>query len=282
MENENILTIKDLDVRLFTDRGELPVIDRLSLSLQAGETLGIVGESGCGKSTTVKSLIRVTEPTSGEVILNGQDFLKLKGEELKKARRNIKMIFQDPYSSLNPRMTVRDIIGEPADIEHCYKTEEEREKLILDTMEMVGLNRDFADRYPHEFSGGQRQRIGIARAIILKPEIIICDEPVSALDVSVQAKIINLLKELQQKLNISYIFISHDLGVVKHIADRVMVMYRGRVVEEGTRDEIFANPKHDYTKLLLSSIPKIGEKMNFEAFDSSYQACYDEMEHAQK
>ena len=145
-------------------------------------------------------------------------------------------------------------------------------------MELVGLNRDFADRYPHEFSGGQRQRIGIARAIILKPEIIICDEPVSALDVSVQAKIINLLKELQQKLNISYIFISHDLGVVKHIADRVMVMYRGHVVEEGTRDEIFSHPKHDYTKLLLGSIPKIGEKMDFEAFDSSYQACYDELE----
>ena len=143
---------------------------------------------------------------------------------------------------------------------------------------MVGLNKDFADRYPHEFSGGQRQRIGIARAIILKPEIIICDEPVSALDVSVQAKIINLLRELQQKLNISYIFISHDLGVVKHIADRVMVMYRGHVVEEGTRDEIFSHPKHDYTKLLLSSIPRIGEKMDFEAFDSSYQACYDELD----
>ena len=263
---------------LFGEKEYVKSVDGVSFTLHRGETLAIVGESGCGKSTTVKSLIRVTEPTSGEVILKGQDFLKLKGEELKKARRNIKMIFQDPYSSLNPRMTVRDIIGEPVDIEHCYKTEEEREKLILDTMELVGLNRDFADRYPHEFSGGQRQRIGIARAIILKPEIIICDEPVSALDVSVQAKIINLLKELQQKLNISYIFISHDLGVVKHIADRVMVMYRGHVVEEGTRDEIFTHPKHDYTKLLLSSIPKIGEKMDFEAFDSSYQACYDELD----
>ena len=257
--------------------GEM-VLDDLSLSIKENSFVTLLGPSGCGKSTTVKSLIRVTEPTSGEVILKGQDFLKLKGEELKKARRNIKMIFQDPYSSLNPRMTVRDIIGEPADIEHCYKNEEERENLILDTMEMVGLNKDFADRYPHEFSGGQRQRIGIARAIILKPEIIICDEPVSALDVSVQAKIINLLKELQQKLNISYIFISHDLGVVKHIADRVMVLYRGHVVEEGTRDEFFSHPKHDYTKLLLSSIPRIGEKMDFEAFDSSYQACYDELE----
>ena len=182
------------------------------------------------------------------------------------------MIFQDPYSSLNPRMTVRDIIGEPADIEHVYKTEEEREKLILDTMEMVGLNKDFADRYPHEFSGGQRQRIGIARAIILRPEIVVCDEPVSALDVSGQAKIINLLKELQAKMNISYIFISHDLGVVKHIADRVLVMYQGHVVEEGTRDEIFENPKNDYTKLLLASIPEIGKKMDFDQFERAFQA----------
>ena len=234
--SETILQVKNLKkyymvgrTGLFGEKEYVKSVDGVSFTLHRGETLAIVGESGCGKSTTVKSLIRVTEPTSGEVILKGQDFLKLKGEELKKARRNIKMIFQDPYSSLNPRMTVRDIIGEPVDIEHCYKTEEEREKLILDTMELVGLNRDFADRYPHEFSGGQRQRIGIARAIILKPEIIICDEPVSALDVSVQAKIINLLKELQQKLNISYIFISHDLGVVKHIADRVMVMYRVHV-----------------------------------------------------
>ncbi len=283
--SETILQVKNLKKHymvgrkgLFGEKEYVKSVDGVSFELHRGETLAIVGESGCGKSTTVKSLIRVTEPTSGEVILKGQDFLKLKGEELKKARRNIKMIFQDPYSSLNPRMTVRDIIGEPADIEHCYKNEEERENLILDTMEMVGLNKDFADRYPHEFSGGQRQRIGIARAIILKPEIIICDEPVSALDVSVQAKIINLLKELQQKLNISYIFISHDLGVVKHIADRVMVMYRGHVVEEGTRDEIFSHPKHDYTKLLLSSIPRIGEKMDFEAFDSSYQAYYDELD----
>ena len=252
--------------------GDVKAIEDISFRVRKGETLGIVGESGCGKSTTVKSLLRVVEPTDGEVILNRQDFLKLKGADLKKARRNIKMIFQDPYSSLNPRMTVRDIIGEPADIEHVYKTEEEREKLILDTMEMVGLNKDFADRYPHEFSGGQRQRIGIARAIILRPEIVVCDEPVSALDVSVQAKIINLLKELQAKMNISYIFISHDLGVVKHIADRVLVMYQGHVVEEGTRDEIFENPKNDYTKLLLASIPEIGKKMDFDQFERAFQA----------
>ena len=274
MDTNYIIETKNLTKQY----GSQKSVADLNIHVKRGRIYGLLGRNGAGKTTTMKMLLGLTKPTSGEVILKGQDFLKLKGEELKKARRNIKMIFQDPYSSLNPRMTVRDIIGEPVDIEHCYKTEEEREKLILDTMELVGLNRDFADRYPHEFSGGQRQRIGIARAIILKPEIIICDEPVSALDVSVQAKIINLLKELQQKLNISYIFISHDLGVVKHIADRVMVMYRGHVVEEGTRDEIFSHPKHDYTKLLLGSIPKIGEKMDFEAFDSSYQACYDELE----
>ena len=175
-------------------------------------------------------------------------------------------------------MSVRDIVAEPLIIHGLTKTREETDQKVVELLRRVGLDDYHANRYPHEFSGGQRQRIGIARAIILKPEIIICDEPVSALDVSVQAKIINLLKELQQKLNISYIFISHDLGVVKHIADRVMVMYRGHVVEEGTRDEIFSHPKHDYTKLLLGSIPKIGEKMDFEAFDSSYQACYDELE----
>ena len=278
-ERETILQVKNLKKYymvgrkgLFGEKEYVRSVDGVSFELHRGEKLAIVGESGCGKSTTVKSLLRVVEPTDGEVILNRQDFLKLKGADLKKARRNIKMIFQDPYSSLNPRMTVRDIIGEPADIEHVYKTEEEREKLILDTMEMVGLNKDFADRYPHEFSGGQRQRIGIARAIILRPEIVVCDEPVSALDVSVQAKIINLLKELQAKMNISYIFISHDLGVVKHIADRVLVMYQGHVVEEGTRDEIFENPKNDYTKLLLASIPEIGKKMDFDQFERAFQA----------
>lgn len=266
--NETILEVKNLKKYykiggqgLFGKKEYVKSVDGMSFSLHRGETLAVVGESGCGKSTTMKALLRITEPTSGEVWLNGQDFLHLRGAELKKARKNIKMIFQDPYSSLNPRMTVRDIIGEPIDIEHLYSSEAEREKLILDTMELVGLNKDFADRYPHEFSGGQRQRIGIARAIILRPEIVICDEPVSALDVSVQAKIINLLKELQRKMNISYIFISHDLGVVKHIADRVLVMYRGKIVEEGSKEEIFSNPQNEYTKLLLDSIPRIGKKL---------------------
>lgn len=260
--SETILQVKNLKKYymvgrkgLFGEKEYVKSVDGVSFELHRGETLAIVGESGCGKSTTVKSLIRVTEPTSGEVILKGQDFLKLKGEELKKARRNIKMIFQDPYSSLNPRMTVRDIIGEPADIEHCYKNEEERENLILDTMEMVGLNKDFADRYPHEFSGGQRQRIGIARAIILKPEIIICDEPVSALDVSIQAQILNMLVELQKELGLSLLFISHDIGVVRFISDRIGVMYLGTLMEETETEELFEHPLHPYTEALFEAVP---------------------------
>ncbi|MEE0440904.1 MAG: ATP-binding cassette domain-containing protein, partial [Thomasclavelia sp.] len=207
--------------------GFVKAVDDISFDVKVGETFGIVGESGCGKSTMGKSVIRLIEPTDGKVILDGQDFTALKGKELKKARENIKLIFQDPYASLNPRMTVKDIIGEPIDIAKIYKTKKERDDRIIEVMKQVGLNLDYLYRYPHEFSGGQRQRIGIARAIALQPKLIICDEPVSALDVSIQAKIINLLKELQQKLGIAYIFISHDLSVVKHIADRVGVMYLG-------------------------------------------------------
>lgn len=260
--SETILQVKNLKKYymvgrkgLFGEKEYVKSVDGVSFTLHRGETLAIVGESGCGKSTTVKSLIRVTEPTSGEVILKGQDFLKLKGEELKKARRNIKMIFQDPYSSLNPRMTVRDIIGEPVDIEHCYKTEEEREKLILDTMELVGLNRDFADRYPHEFSGGQRQRIGIARALAVQPQLIIADEPVSALDVSIQSQVLNLMNQLKRDMNLTYIFVAHDLSVVEHISDRVGVMYLGNFVEEGDKYSLYQNPLHPYTQALLSAVP---------------------------
>ena len=211
--------------------GFVKAVDDISFDVKVGETFGIVGESGCGKSTMGKSVIRLIEPTDGKVILDGQDFTALKGKELKKARENIKLIFQDPYASLNPRMTVKDIIGEPIDIAKIYKTKKERDDRIIEVMKQVGLNLDYLYRYPHEFSGGQRQRIGIARAIALQPKLIICDEPVSALDVSIQAKIINLLKELQQKLGIAYIFISHDLSVVKHIADRVGVMYLGNMME---------------------------------------------------
>ena len=242
---------------IFSKKSIVKALDGVSFELKRGETLGIVGESGCGKSTLAKSIIRLTEPTDGEIILNGRDFRKLSGGQLKEARKHIKMIFQDPYSSLNPRMTVRDIIGEPLDIAKICKSKDERNKLISDTMEMVGLDLSWANRYPHEFSGGQRQRLGIAKAIILRPDVIICDEPVSALDVSIQAKIINLLLKLQKDLNISYIFISHDLGVVKHIADRVIVMYGGRAVEEGDAKDIFEHPSHSYTKKLLSSIPHI-------------------------
>ena len=253
-------------------------VDNVDFEVRRGEVFGIVGESGCGKSTLGKSICKLIEPTDGSIVLDGEEIAKYTPKQMRPIRKKVQMVFQDPYASLNPRMSVRDIVAEPLIIHGLTKTREETDQKVVELLRRVGLDDYHATRYPHEFSGGQRQRIGIARAIILKPEIIICDEPVSALDVSVQAKIINLLKELQQKLNISYIFISHDLGVVKHIADRVMVMYRGHVVEEGTRDEIFSHPKHDYTKLLLGSIPKIGEKMDFEAFDSSYQACYDELE----
>ena len=231
--------------------------DDVSFELHAGEVLGIVGESGCGKSTTMQSVIRLIEPTDGRITLCGQDFRALKGKALKQARQKIKLIFQDPYSSLNPRMTVREIIAEPLDVAKVCKTRAEREARVLQMMKQVGLDPSFAGRYPHEFSGGQRQRIGIARAMILHPDVVICDEPVSALDVSIQAKIINLLRQLQRELGTAYIFISHDLGVVRHIADRVLVMYLGRVVEQGDSREIFEHPAHPYTQALLASVPRI-------------------------
>ena len=240
--------------------GFVKAVDDISFDVKVGDTFGIVGESGCGKSTMGKSVIRLIEPTDGKVILDGQDFTALKGKELKKARENIKLIFQDPYASLNPRMTVKDIIGEPIDIAKIYKTKKERDDRIIEVMKQVGLNLDYLYRYPHEFSGGQRQRIGIARAIALQPKLIICDEPVSALDVSIQAKIINLLKELQQKLGIAYIFISHDLSVVKHIADRVGVMYLGNMMEMADKKALYSNPLHPYTQALFSAIPKISSE----------------------
>ena len=240
--------------------GFVKAVDDISFDVKVGETFGIVGESGCGKSTMGKSVIRLIEPTDGKVILDGQDFTALKGKELKKARENIKLIFQDPYASLNPRMTVKDIIGEPIDIAKIYKTKKERDDRIIEVMKQVGLNLDYLYRYPHVFSGGQRQRIGIARAIALQPKLIICDEPVSALDVSIQAKIINLLKELQQKLGIAYIFISHDLSVVKHIADRVGEMYLGNMMEMDDKKALYNNPLHPYTQALFSAIPKISSE----------------------
>lgn len=242
------------------NQGFVKAVDDISFEVRVGETFGIVGESGCGKSTMGRSVIRLIEPTEGTITLDGENFDTLRGNELKKAREKIKLIFQDPYASLNPRMTVKDIIAEPIDIAKKYATKEERDARIVEVMEQVGLNLDYMSRYPHEFSGGQRQRIGIARAIALQPKLIICDEPVSALDVSIQAKIINLLKDLQKQLEIAYIFISHDLSVVKHIADRVAVMYLGNIMEMADTATLYKNPLHPYTHALFSAIPKISEE----------------------
>lgn len=232
-------------------------VDGVSLFVKKGETLGLVGESGCGKSTLGRTLIRLYEPTSGTVDFEGTNFLTLKGEALRQKRKNIQMIFQDPYASLDPRMTVGQIIRQPMDI-HNVGTMEEREKRVVELIELVGLRKGHVNRYPHEFSGGQRQRISIARTIALNPELIICDEPVSALDVSIQAQILNLLKDLQEKLGLTYMFISHDLSVIEHVCDRIAVMYLGKIVEIATREELFKNPQHPYTQALISAIPRVG------------------------
>lgn len=262
-----ILKVRDLTKRypvktsVFSrKKSYVHALEHVSFDVHKGETFAIVGESGCGKSTTGKCILRLNDPTSGTVELNGCDFTALKGSALIEARKSMKLIFQDPYSSLNPRMTVADIIAEPIDIAHSYASREERERMIEDVMEHVGLDLSYKNRYPHEFSGGQRQRIGIARAIILLPKLIICDEPVSALDVSVQAKVINLLKELQKKLGLAYIFISHDLSVVKHISDTVMVMYLGHTMERGSKNDLFSRPLHPYTQALLDVIPRIAHE----------------------
>lgn len=238
--------------------GQVKAVDDVTLEVRKGETLGLVGESGCGKSTLGRSLIRLYEPTSGEIEFENKDFLKLGGSELRQLRRDIQMIFQDPFASLDPRMTVGQILRQPFDI-HKVGTYQERENRVKELLELVGLKPSHVNRYPHEFSGGQRQRICIARAIALNPRLMICDEPVSALDVSIQAQILNLLKDLQEKLGLTYIFISHDLSVIEYFCDRVAVMYLGKIVEIGTRDQIFSSPKHPYTQALLSAIPRVGE-----------------------
>lgn len=232
----------------------LYAVDGLDFFVDEGETLGIVGESGCGKSTTGNLIGQLLDPTEGEIIFQGEDLTKLKGEVLRKKRAEIQMVFQDPFSSLNPRMRVFNLIAEPLRT-HKSLTKKELTERVLELMDLVGLNRAYVDRFPHEFSGGQRQRIGIARAISLNPKLIICDEPVSALDVSIQSQILNLLSKLQKELNLTFIFIGHGLPAVKHISDRIAVMYLGKIVELTTKEKLFLNPKHPYTEGLLSAVP---------------------------
>ena len=232
-------------------------VDDISFDVKIGETFGIVGESGCGKSTMGKSVIRLIEPTEGKVILDGQDFTSLKGKELQEARDKIKLIFQDPYASLNPRMTVKDIIAEPIDIAKCYKTKEERDARVVEVMKQVGLNLDYMYRYPHEFSGGQRQRVGIARALAVNPDFVVCDEPISALDVSIQAQVVNMLEDLQASLGLTYLFIAHDLSMVRHISQKVGVMYLGSLVEFAETEELYEQTLHPYTKALMSAVPEL-------------------------
>ncbi len=259
---EPLLEVRDL-VKHFPIRagllsrqvGAVKAVDGVSFDAYAGETLGVVGESGCGKSTMARVLMRLLDPTSGSVKLDGRDITAAKGQQLKELRRDVQMIFQDPYSSLNPRKTVGTIIGEPYAIQGTIADAPGRKRAVQDVMDLVGLNPEHYNRYPHQFSGGQRQRIGVARALALKPKVLIADEPVSALDVSIQAQILNLLQDLQKEMGLTLIFIAHDLSVVRHMCDRVAVMYLGKIVELATGDQLYGHPRHPYTGALMSAVP---------------------------
>ena len=257
MNSEYLIEVEDLKQYFpiktgFFKTTPLKAVDGVSFNIKHGETLGLVGESGCGKTTVGRSILRLYEPTSGTVKYNGE---VITSKNMAEHRKDMQMVFQDPYSSLNPRMTVEDIIGEPLDVHKLYVNKKERREKILDLMELVGLNAEHATRYAHEFSGGQRQRIGIARALAVNPKFIVCDEAVSALDVSIQAQVINMFEDLQDKLGVAYLFIAHDLLVVRHISRRIAVMYLGKVVEIGDADEVYEHPVHPYTESLLSAVP---------------------------
>ena len=261
MSEQKLLEVKDLKKYFVTSKGlfggkssYVSAVNGVTLDIKKGETLGLVGESGCGKSTLGRTILRLTPMTSGEIIFDGQDITKLKNEEMRLLRQKMQMIFQDPYSCLNPRMNILELVRAPLDVFNIGTPKERMEK-VKEMLEIVGMGEQHMMRYPHEFSGGQRQRVGIARALISNPQFVVCDEPVSALDVSVRASVLNLMRNLQERFGLTYLFISHDLSVVKHISDRVAVMYLGGIVEITTKDELYKNPLHPYTKALLSAIP---------------------------
>lgn len=253
---DNLIEVKNLKKYFPTKKGLLHAVEDVSFNIKKGETLGLVGESGCGKSTAGRAVIRLHEPTSGEIIFKGEDIIKRNTrKEIRQLRREMQIVFQDPYSSLNPRLSTFDLIADALYVNKIYNSKKEIEEAVIDTMETVGLEKRLINSYPHELDGGRRQRIGIARSLVMKPEFIVLDEPVSALDVSIQAQVLNLLQDIQEQKELTYLFISHDLSVVRHLSDRVAVMYLGRMVELADYKEIFENPMHPYTKALLSAIP---------------------------